>query len=109
VFEAVHDMARPVEALTTCRRLCAPGGAVLVMDERVADAFDPQAGPIERFLYGASVLHCLPVGRTEPQSAATGTIMRPETMRAYAAAAGFAEVEVLPIDHDLFRFYRLRA
>jgi len=27
----------------------------------------------------------------------------------YAADAGFASVEVLPIDHDMFRFYRLHA
>ena len=33
--------------------------------------------------------------------------MRPGTLRRYAARAGFAEVEVLDIDHDLFRFYRL--
>jgi hypothetical protein len=34
--------------------------------------------------------------------------MRAETIRRYAAEAGFAEVEVLPIEHEVFRFYRLR-
>lgn len=109
MFEALHDLARPVQALATCRRLCAAGGAVLVMDERVADTFDPEAGPIERFLYGASVLHCLPAGRTDPDSAATGTVMRASTVRNYALAAGFTDIEVLPIEHDLFRFYRLHS
>jgi hypothetical protein len=33
--------------------------------------------------------------------------MRPDTVRIYAADAGFAEVIVLPIEHDLFRFYQL--
>ena len=32
--------------------------------------------PMQRFLYAASVLHCLPVGRSEEGSAATGTVMR---------------------------------
>jgi hypothetical protein len=32
--------------------------------------------------------------------------MRPETFRSYAAEAGFASVEELPIDHQMFRFYR---
>src|SRR5581483_1112171 len=36
VFEALHDMARPVEALAGARAALAPGGGVLVVDERVA-------------------------------------------------------------------------
>jgi hypothetical protein len=31
----------------------------------------------------------------------------PETVRAYAAEAGFTRIDVLPIEHDLWRFYRL--
>jgi hypothetical protein len=34
--------------------------------------------------------------------------MRPATLRSYALAAGFEDVTILPIDHDLFRFYLLR-
>ena len=34
--------------------------------------------------------------------------MRPDTLRRYAAAAGFGQVDVLPITDDFFRFYRLR-
>ncbi len=37
----------------------------------------------------------------------TGTVMRPSTMRSYATRAGFANFEILPIEHDFFRFYRL--
>jgi hypothetical protein len=33
--------------------------------------------------------------------------MRPDVLARYATAAGFREVEVLPVDHDVFRFYRL--
>jgi SAM-dependent methyltransferase len=105
-FEMIHDLARPVDALRNARRL-AGGGPVIVMDERAAETFSAPADPIERFLYAASVLHCLPVGRVERPSSATGTVMRPATLRGYAAEAGFASVEVLPIEHDMFRFYRL--
>jgi hypothetical protein len=56
---------------------------------------------------GASVLHCLPVGRTDDHSVATGTVLRPDILRRHAEEAGFATVEVLPIEHDMFRFYRL--
>jgi hypothetical protein len=40
-------------------------------------------------------------------AAGTGTIMRVPTLRGYARAAGFAEIEVLPIENDFWRFYRL--
>jgi len=53
------------------------------------------------------VLHCLPVGMAEQPSAATGTAMRPETLRRYAAEAGFHDCEILPIENDFWRFYRL--
>jgi SAM-dependent methyltransferase len=106
-FECVHDMSDPVGALRTMRRLAGAGGTVLVMDERVADAFDPAAGDIERLWYGFSVLHCLAVGLEEQPSAATGTVMRAETLRGYAQEAGFRDAEVLPLDHPFFTFYRL--
>ena len=107
-FEMIHDLARPVEALTTMRRLGKPDAVHLVMDEKVAETFEaPTENPVERLMYAASVLHCLPVGRTETPSAATGTVMRPATFAGYATAPASASVEVLPIEHDLFRFYRL--
>jgi hypothetical protein len=34
-------------------------------------------------------------------------VMRSGTLRAYAREAGFEDAEVLPIEHPLFRFYRL--
>ena len=37
IFEALHDMARPVEALAAARAALGPGGGVLVADERVAE------------------------------------------------------------------------
>ncbi len=107
VFEAIHDMSRPVEVLRALRGLVAEGGAVIVMDERVADTFTAPGDEVERLMYTYSVLCCLPVGLADTPSAGTGTVMRADTLRAYATEAGFAEVEVLPIEHEIFRFYRL--
>jgi len=108
IFEALHDMSQPVEALASARRLLGPGGCVLVGDERAAERYTaPAEDPIDRLFYGFSVLHCLPVGRVGQPSAATGTVMRPHTLRSYAAEAGFGQVTVLPIEHDFWRFYRL--
>ena len=109
ILETLHDLARPVEALAAARAALAPGGAVLVVDERVADTFAAPGDETERMMYGWSVTHCLPTARVEPASAATGTVMRTDTLRDYAAAAGLVSVEVLPVENDLFRLYRLGA
>jgi SAM-dependent methyltransferase len=108
VFEALHDMSRPVEVLRVLRGLAAEDGAVIVMDERVADAFTAPGDEVERLMYTYSVLCCLPVGLADTPSAGTGTVMRVDTLRRYAAEAGFTDVDVLPIEHETFRFYRLR-
>jgi SAM-dependent methyltransferase len=107
IFEALHDMARPVEALRSARGLLAEGGSVIVGDEKVAESFTVPGDELERLNYGFSVLHCLAVGREDEHSAATGTVIRPHTVQEYARAAGFSRVEVLQIDHDFWRFYRL--
>jgi len=108
IFEALHDMNHPIEALASARRLLASNGSVVIADERVADRFDAPGDEIERFNYGWSVLHCLPVGMIDADAAGTGTVMRPDTVREYAAQAGFATVEILPIEHEFWRFFRLR-
>ena len=58
-------------------------------------------------MYGFSVLHCLPVGMEGQPSAETGTVMRPAILRGYAQDAGFRDLEVLPLEHPFFTFYRL--
>jgi ubiquinone/menaquinone biosynthesis C-methylase UbiE len=108
-IETIHDMADPVGALAAMRRMVGDGGTVMIGDERVAETFTAPGDPIERLMYAASVVHCLPVGMSEEPSAATGTVMRPDILRRYAGAAGFREVEVLPIENDVWRFYRLTA
>jgi 2-polyprenyl-3-methyl-5-hydroxy-6-metoxy-1,4-benzoquinol methylase len=107
VVEAIHDMARPVEALAAARGMLVPGGTLIVADERTGESFTAPADQTERMFYGFSVLTCLPSARNETPSAATGTVMRRVTFERYAAEAGFPAVEVLPIDHDFLRFYRL--
>src|SRR4029078_4522437 len=73
IFEALHDMARPAEVLATARRLLAPGGAVLVGDERVAETFTAPGDEAERLFYGYSVVACLANGLVVQLSGGTGT------------------------------------
>jgi hypothetical protein len=89
------------------RILAKPGATVLVMDEKVAEAFGQVGDFNERLFYGFSLTVCLPDGLSHSPSVGTGTVMRPSTLRKYATEAGFVDIEVLPLEHDLFRFYRL--
>ena len=108
LLECLHDMAHPVAVLRGVRDLLAPGGAVIVMDERVADAFTAPGDDIERMMYGWSLVQCLPGGMAEEGSAGTGAVMRASTLQRYAQEAGFSAVQTLPIDNDpLRRWYRL--
>ncbi len=106
LFECVHDMSHPVDVLAGARRLAKTDGHVVVMDEAVGDEFGA-TGDVERLMYGFSLLICLPDGMSHRDSVGTGTVMRPSQLKEYASAAGFAGVEVLPIDNDLWRFYSL--
>jgi len=107
-FECIHDLPDPVGVLAAMRRLAGDDGAVVVMDERVAETFTAPGDEVERLMYGYSLMCCLADGMAHGPSAGTGTVMRPSTLRRYAVEAGFADVEILDIANDFFRFYRLR-
>lgn len=106
-FECIHDMADPVGVLARMRQMVADDGQVIVMDEAVADAFGDSHDDVERLMYGFSMFVCLPDGLSHHPSVGTGTVMRPSVLEAYAGAAGFSGVGVLPIENDLWRFYEL--
>lgn len=107
IFEALHDMSRPVQALRAARAMLAEGGSLLIADERVGEAFTAPAPDDDRQAYAWSVLSCLPYAMDDPETAATGAVMRPATLRRYAAEAGFREVEILQIENDWWWLYRL--
>jgi 2-polyprenyl-3-methyl-5-hydroxy-6-metoxy-1,4-benzoquinol methylase len=108
VIEAIHDLARPVEALSAIRRMLRPGGIALVADEKTQDRFTAPASEIERLYYGFSILTCLPAAMNDRPTAATGTVLRADGMRALASGAGFARVDALAEPSlEMLRFYTL--
>jgi 2-polyprenyl-3-methyl-5-hydroxy-6-metoxy-1,4-benzoquinol methylase len=106
-FECIHDLAYPVRALRRMRELVDPRGSVLVADEAVGETIEENSNPLGQMMYNFSVLHCLPSAVGFPGSAATGAVIAPSTMRAYAAEAGFRSVEVLAVENPIWRFYKL--
>ena len=107
VFECLHDLPRPAEALANARRWLRPDGAVIVMDENAAESLAAPGDEVERFFAQCSVLWCLPQGMVGADPEPAGTLLRPDALRALAVRAGFVDVTVLDIDHPFWRFYRL--
>lgn len=107
-LECVHDMPYPVAVLTAMREAVRDDGAVLVLDEAVGEHFTPDAGDVERLMYGYSLFICLPDSMSHPQSAATGTVIRPSILADYARRAGFAGAETVLDEFGFWRLYRLR-
>jgi 2-polyprenyl-3-methyl-5-hydroxy-6-metoxy-1,4-benzoquinol methylase len=107
ILEVLHDLSRPVEVLAAARDALGGDGAILVADEAVAPAFTAPGDDLERMMYGWSITHCLPSSMAEQPSAAIGTVIREDTIRALAAEAGLT-VDVLDVDGGFFRLYELR-
>jgi 2-polyprenyl-3-methyl-5-hydroxy-6-metoxy-1,4-benzoquinol methylase len=107
IIEGLHDMSRPVDALRAARAMLTERGAVIVADERVQDQFTAPASLEEQYHYAWSVVACLPAVMGDPNTAATGAVLRPATLRRLALEAGFGDVDVLPVNAGMLRFYRL--
>ncbi len=106
-FECLHDLAHPAAGLVAARQALAPGGTVLVMDENVDETLVAPGDEVQRFFAAASVLWCTPQGRVDADSEVIGAVMRPARLVELAAEAGFRTVDVLPIAHPFWKFYRL--
>jgi SAM-dependent methyltransferase len=107
LFESFHDMAHPVAILEELERLLGTDGSIVIADTRTSERFDAPGDPMEGYHYGWSIMQCLHSG-LHGGGAGTGTVMRPDTLRGFAEAAGLGRVDILPIEHDSWRFYRLR-
>ncbi len=107
ILEGLHDMSRPADALRVARGILGERGCVIVADELVEDEFTAPASIEEQYHYAWSVIACLPAVMGDPDTAATGAVMRPATLRRYALEAGFQGLEALPVKAGMLRFYRL--
>ena len=106
-FESIHDMAYPIEALRKMKDMVATNGAVFVGDVKMKDKLQDKNDFAGRLYYNFSVLLCLPQSLDYTNSVATGAAMTPSTFKRYAKEAGFSKIDTLPIEHLIWRFYRL--
>ncbi len=106
-FESIHDMAYPIEALRAMKDVVSENGAVLVGDVKMKEKVEEKNDFAGKLYYNFSVLMCLPQSMEYPNSQGTGAAMTPSTFRKYAKDAGFSKVDILPVEHFIWRFYRL--
>ncbi|HEU5100821.1 MAG TPA: methyltransferase domain-containing protein, partial [Roseiflexaceae bacterium] len=104
-FDAIHDQADPAQVLRNIRRALRPGGVYLMQDIRASSELHGNMDhPLAPLLYTISTLHCTSVSLAD-NGAGLGTMWGEELALAMLADAGFAEVEVKQLEHDIVNSY----
>jgi 2-polyprenyl-3-methyl-5-hydroxy-6-metoxy-1,4-benzoquinol methylase len=104
-FDAIHDQAAPRKVLKAIARAIRPGGVFLMQDIRASSHVHKNIDhPLGTFTYTVSCLHCMTVSLAlggEGLGAAWGEEKALELL----AEAGFRQVEVQRLPHDILNNY----
>lgn len=104
-FDAVHDQADPEAVVRAIRHVLADDGVYLAQD---IDGTSSHHGDIEHpigpLLYTISCLHCMTVSLAQG-GAGLGAMWGRERARELFRTAGFTDVEVHSLDHDVQNAY----
>lgn len=104
-FDAIHDQAKPDKVLANIAKALRPDGVFLMQDisgsGRLADDF---SHPFAPFLYTISCLHCMSVSLAAG-GPGLGAMWGKETAVRMLAEAGFRDVKVETLPHDMMNFY----
>jgi len=106
-FDAVHDQADPAAVLANVYRALRPGGLFLMQDIKgCSHVHGNLANPIAPLLYTVSCMHCMTVSLAQG-GAGLGAMWGKEKALELLAAAGFEDVVVEELDHDIQNYYYL--
>jgi 2-polyprenyl-3-methyl-5-hydroxy-6-metoxy-1,4-benzoquinol methylase len=104
-FDVIHDLPHPGAALAAIAGALRSGATFLMVDIAVSshlhENLDHPFGPL---LYGASVMHCVPVSLGQGGEG-LGTVWGEQRARELLAEAGFSHVEVAQLEGDPFNNY----
>jgi 2-polyprenyl-3-methyl-5-hydroxy-6-metoxy-1,4-benzoquinol methylase len=91
IFDALHDMGDPTEALRHIRAALSPDGTLLLVEPNAADAVEDNLHLVGRIFYSASTAICTPASRHQSgeHAACLGAQAGEARLRAIAEAAGF--------------------
>jgi ubiquinone/menaquinone biosynthesis C-methylase UbiE len=104
-FDAIHDQAKPLAVLTGINRTLKPGGTYLMQDihstGHVHTNMDHPLGPA---LYTVSTMHCMSVSLAQ-DGEGLGTMWGREKAQELLTKAGFKDIEIHRLDHDIQNDY----
>lgn len=106
-FDAIHDQGQPAKVLANIRRALRPGGVFLMQDIAGSSHVHHNIGrPLSPFIYTISCMHCMSVSLAQGGvglGAAWGREKAEEMLR----EAGFGNIRVTSLDHDIMNDYYL--
>ena len=107
-FDAIHDQAHPAAVLDGIAARLAPDGVFLMCDIRASSRPQENVGvPGAAFLYGISLMHCMPVSLSQEGGTGLGAAWGEQTAVRMLHEAGFDRVEVKSLDGDFINSYYL--
>ncbi len=106
-FDVVHDQRDPAGLLREIRRALRPGGIFLCQDIAASSHLEKNIGhPLCPFMYTISTMHCMSVSLAQ-NGAGLGTCWGEELAVQMFNDAGFANVQVRALPHDIQNNYYL--
>ncbi len=104
-FDAVHDQAAPQRVLKGIRRALAEGGVYLAQDIKGSSHHHGDRDhPIAPLLYTVSCMHCMTVSLAQGGEG-LGAMWGKDKALDYFRRAGFRQVAVHELDHDVQNYY----
>jgi len=106
-FDAIHDQARPDVVLAGIARALRADGLFLMQDiAGSSHVHEDRSNPMAPFLYTVSCMHCMSVSLAS-DGAGLGAMWGRDTACRMLAEAGFGEVTVKELPHDVMNYYYL--
>ena len=104
-FDAIHDQAQPDRVLAGICRALKPDGVYLMQDISASSQMENNLDhPLGSLLYTISTMHCMTVSLAQG-GMGLGTMWGRETAREMLRNAGFGEVDIHQLDHDMQNDY----
>lgn len=104
-FDAIHDQAQPERVLANIHRALRPGGTYLMQDIQAATHMHGNMDhPIGPFVYTISTMHCMSVSLANG-GPGLGAAWGKEKALEMLNAAGFEQVRVRTLEHDVQNYY----
>jgi len=104
-FDAIHDQAQPLNILKGVRRTLKADGVYLAQDIHASSHHHhDREHPLGPLLYTVSIMHCMTVSLAQGGEG-LGTMWGRERARDYFARAGFTDIEVHQLPHDIQNDY----